>query len=60
MLFSRRGLTTAFKGLTATLIAMNELEHIWPLMTWTETTRKPNKVSQKKRRLNARRLGKFC
>ncbi|MDD9317882.1 MULTISPECIES: hypothetical protein [Acinetobacter calcoaceticus/baumannii complex] len=56
---SIRGLTAAFKGLTASLIAVNELEHLWPLTPLIKTTRKPNKVSQKKRRLNARRLGKY-
>ncbi|WP_171456577.1 hypothetical protein [Acinetobacter pittii] len=56
---SIRGLTAAFKGLTASFIAVDELEHLWPLTPLIKTTRKPNKVSQKKRRLNARRLGKY-
>lgn len=56
---SIRGLAAAFSGLTASLIAVDELEHMWPLMTYIQPIRKPNKVSQKKRRLNARRLGKY-
>lgn len=56
---SIRGLAVAFKGLTASLIAVDELERLFPLTPLIKTTRKPNKVSQKKRRLKARRLGKY-
>lgn len=59
LVMSIRRLAAAIGGLTASLIAVNELEHMWPLMTYIQPTRKPNKVSQKKRRLNARRLGKY-
>lgn len=65
----------AIRGLAASLIAVNELgKDVWPLLSFNppilspyyqfapviNSPRKPNKVSQKKRRLNARRLGKFC
>ncbi|HFG4486359.1 hypothetical protein [Acinetobacter baumannii] len=56
---SIRGLAAAFSGLTASLIAVDELERLFPLTPLIKTTRKPNKVSQKKRRLKARRLGKY-
>ncbi|MGQ0862932.1 hypothetical protein ACT4XX_10410 [Acinetobacter baumannii] len=56
---SIRGLAAAFKGLTASLIAVDELERLFPLTPLIKTIQKPNKVSQKKRRLKARRLGKY-
>ncbi|WP_228146187.1 hypothetical protein [Acinetobacter sp. ANC 4648] len=70
MRMNRRGLLgaiTAFLGMSAVFAdgmdrATNSLNALFQVMRLNQPNKyksKPNRLSQKKRRLNARRLGKF-